>query len=392
MSSERQFRHHMIKEIFEQPRGLRDTIAPRVSLADGLVRLEDVHLSVDDLRGLHRINIVASGTSRHAGMAGQFMIQELSGVPVDVDYASEFEYRNPLTGPGELAILITQSGETADTTGALREAKAKTCSRKPEVRLFLVAVALVLRNVWVWLHYALLSTPRRGGRLLNEGRLRFKAMLLMLLQLRLLVGLRGPLVDRSDLRIAAPNRQLDRRRGASGRCGYDHNRQDQDEDHTWPMRPLPSHDHHLPSENRRVHPSRVEEQFHWQGHAILRASGRTTTVRASSRSRPCTLSFPKEFANHPAKRNLLHRDGVGDAMCYNCGCKMPDNPMGAGHAGAEPGGKSITNKTFEEAGKSMEESTDESKRNALDLLKKVLGEKRAKIVKDPSGFDRYDDA
>ena len=65
--------------------------------------------------------------------------------------------------------------------------------------------------------------------------------------------------------------------------------------------------------------------------------------------------------------------------------------MGVGHAGAEPGGKSITNKTFEEAGKAMEESTGESKRNALDLLKKVLGEKRAKIVKDPSGFDRYDD-
>jgi glucosamine--fructose-6-phosphate aminotransferase (isomerizing) len=125
MSGERQFRHHMIKEIFEQPRALRDTIAPRVSLAEGLVQFEDVHLSVEDLRGLHRINIVASGTSRHAGMTGQFMIQELSGVPVDVDYASEFEYRNPLTGPGELAILITQSGETADTTGALREAKAK---------------------------------------------------------------------------------------------------------------------------------------------------------------------------------------------------------------------------------------------------------------------------
>ncbi|HYL11469.1 MAG TPA: glutamine--fructose-6-phosphate transaminase (isomerizing) [Terriglobales bacterium] len=125
MGDERQFRHHMIKEIFEQPRGLRDTIVPRVSLAEGLVRLEDVHLSAEDLSGLHRINIVASGTSRHAGMTGQFMIQELSGVPVDVDYASEFEYRNPLTGPGELAILITQSGETADTTGALREAKAK---------------------------------------------------------------------------------------------------------------------------------------------------------------------------------------------------------------------------------------------------------------------------
>ena len=71
---------------------------------------------------------------------------------------------------------------------------------------------------------------------------------------------------------------------------------------------------------------------------------------------------------------------------------MPDNPMGVGHAGAEPTGKSITNKTFAEAGKAMEESTDESKRNALDLLKKVLGEKPAKVVKDPSGYERYDDA
>ncbi|MHB8732890.1 MAG: hypothetical protein ACYDAB_13990 [bacterium] len=71
---------------------------------------------------------------------------------------------------------------------------------------------------------------------------------------------------------------------------------------------------------------------------------------------------------------------------------MPDNPMGMGHAGAEPGGKSVTNRTFHEAGKSMDESTEESKKNALDLLKKVLGEKPAKVVKDPSGYDRYDDA
>ncbi len=78
-------------------------------------------------------------------------------------------------------------------------------------------------------------------------------------------------------------------------------------------------------------------------------------------------------------------------MCYNCGCNMPDNPMGVGHAGAESGGKSITNKTFEVAGKSMDQSTAQSRRNALDLLKKVLGEKPAKIVKDPSEYDRYDD-
>lgn len=125
MSGEREFRHHMIKEIFEQPRGLHDTIAPRVSLEKGEVLLEECRMSADALRCLHRINIVASGTSRHAGMAGQFMIQDLTSVPVDVDYASEFEYRNPLIGPYELAILITQSGETADTTGALREAKKK---------------------------------------------------------------------------------------------------------------------------------------------------------------------------------------------------------------------------------------------------------------------------
>ena len=117
--------HYMLKEIFEQPQGLRDTIAPRVSLEEGVVRLDEVRISTDELRALRRINIVASGTSRHAGMAGQYMIQELVNVPVDVDYASEFEYRNPLIGPGELTIVITQSGETADTTAAQREARAK---------------------------------------------------------------------------------------------------------------------------------------------------------------------------------------------------------------------------------------------------------------------------
>lgn len=119
------FAHYMLKEIFDQPQALRDTIAPRVSLEKGLVQLEDVHIPPEELRALQRINIVASGTSRHAGMAGQYMIQELANLPVDVDYASEFEYRNPLIGKSELTIVITQSGETADTTAAQREAKAK---------------------------------------------------------------------------------------------------------------------------------------------------------------------------------------------------------------------------------------------------------------------------
>jgi glutamine---fructose-6-phosphate transaminase (isomerizing) len=125
MIGKREFPHHLIREIFEQPEGLRQTIEPRVSLAEGQVHLEGVRISAEELRVVRRINIVASGTSRHAGLAGQFMIQELAGVPVDVDYASEFEYRNPMIGRGELSIFITQSGETADTTGAQREAKNK---------------------------------------------------------------------------------------------------------------------------------------------------------------------------------------------------------------------------------------------------------------------------
>ena len=125
MAEKRDFPHHMIKEIFEQPQGLHDTIAPRISLPEGVVQLNEVPISRDELRGLRRINIVASGTSRHAGMVGQYMMQHLAGIPVDVDYASEFEYRNPMIGKSELTIVITQSGETADTGAAQREARSK---------------------------------------------------------------------------------------------------------------------------------------------------------------------------------------------------------------------------------------------------------------------------
>src|SRR5216683_1971145 len=125
MPETRKFPHHLIREIFEQPDALRRTIEPRVSLAEGLVHLDEIHISREELRALRRINIGASGTSRHAGMTGQYMMQELAGVPVDVDYASEFEYRNPMIGRGELSIFITQSGETADTTASQREARER---------------------------------------------------------------------------------------------------------------------------------------------------------------------------------------------------------------------------------------------------------------------------
>ena len=120
------FPHYMLKEIFDQPKAVEDTIAPRVSMQEGQVRLaEEVRISSEELRRLRRINIVASGTSRHAGMAGQYMFHDLVHLAADVDYASEFEDRNPLIGHGELTIVITQSGETADTTAAQREARKR---------------------------------------------------------------------------------------------------------------------------------------------------------------------------------------------------------------------------------------------------------------------------
>jgi glucosamine--fructose-6-phosphate aminotransferase (isomerizing) len=126
MPNKNGFPHFLLKEIFEQPQALRDTIGPRVALNDGGVRIaEEVHIKAEELRALRRLNIVASGTSRHAGMAGQYMFQALLHLLVDVDYASEFEYRNPPIGPGEITIVITQSGETADTMAAQRLARQK---------------------------------------------------------------------------------------------------------------------------------------------------------------------------------------------------------------------------------------------------------------------------
>jgi glucosamine--fructose-6-phosphate aminotransferase (isomerizing) len=125
MSDKGTFPHYMLKEIFEQPEALRRTILPRISPERNAIRLEEIRIPVDEFRLLTRVHIVASGTSRHAGMAGQYMLQELANLPVEVDYASEFEYRNPPIAKNELTIVITQSGETADTTAAQREARAK---------------------------------------------------------------------------------------------------------------------------------------------------------------------------------------------------------------------------------------------------------------------------
>jgi len=119
------YRHFMLKEIFEQPRAVRDTIAGRLREEKGDVYLEDLSMTDADLQGVQRICIIACGTSWHAALVGKFLIEEHCRVPVEVDIASEFRYRNPVIDEKTLVILISQSGETADTLAAMRESKRR---------------------------------------------------------------------------------------------------------------------------------------------------------------------------------------------------------------------------------------------------------------------------
>ena len=118
------FKHFMLKEIYEQPRSVRDTVQGRVSLDTGRVFLDEMNnITEADFKRFSSIKIAACGTSWHAGLAGKYMIEQLARIPVDVDYASEFRYRDPVMTEDTLLLVISQSGETADTIAALREAK-----------------------------------------------------------------------------------------------------------------------------------------------------------------------------------------------------------------------------------------------------------------------------
>ena len=115
------YKHFMLKEIWEQPRAITDTTLGRVSLDSGKVYLGEMKLSDDELAAAQSITIAACGTSWHSALTGKYMIERLARLPVDVDYASEYRYRQPIAGPNTLGLLITQSGETADTLAAQRE-------------------------------------------------------------------------------------------------------------------------------------------------------------------------------------------------------------------------------------------------------------------------------
>jgi len=117
------YKHFMLKEIHEQPRAVRDTTIGRLVAGTGAVNLDRMDISAEEFARLRHVRIVACGTSWHAGLAGKFMIEKLARIPVEVDYGSEFRYRDPIISPDTLTVVISQSGETADTLAAQREAK-----------------------------------------------------------------------------------------------------------------------------------------------------------------------------------------------------------------------------------------------------------------------------
>lgn len=118
------FKHFMLKEIYEQPRAVRDTVQGRISLDTGRVFLDEMkNITDQDFKRITSIKVAACGTSLHAGLAGKYMIEQLARVNVEVDYASEFRYRDPVLDENTLLLVISQSGETADTIAAMREAK-----------------------------------------------------------------------------------------------------------------------------------------------------------------------------------------------------------------------------------------------------------------------------
>ena len=147
------YRHFMLKEIHEQPRAARDTLLGRIGLEEGEIHLEELGEAAEDLRRVERVVLLACGTSWHAALVGKFFLEQVAGVPAEVDYGSEYRYRRPLLGERTLAVAISQSGETADTLAAFREARK------------LGAVPVAICNV----QGSMLTREARGSLLTHAG-------------------------------------------------------------------------------------------------------------------------------------------------------------------------------------------------------------------------------
>jgi len=125
MAEKAGYRHFMLKEIFEQPRAAEETLLGRISIDSARVFLEEIAITEAELKGINKVVLLACGTSWHAALVGKFLIERFAGLPVEVDYGSEYRYRDFIVDPNTLVVIITQSGETADTLAALREARKK---------------------------------------------------------------------------------------------------------------------------------------------------------------------------------------------------------------------------------------------------------------------------
>lgn len=184
------YEHFMLKEIHEQPKAIRDTLRSRIT-ADGLVNLVELNLAEDEIWQLRKVVMVACGTAYHAGLVGKYVFEKLLRLPVEVDVASEFRYRNPLLGEDTLVVVISQSGETADTLAAMRLAKEKG---SPVVAITNVVGSTVSREVsrviytWAGPEIAVASTKA------------YTTQLIVLYLLALQIGQTAGLISDAEIR------------------------------------------------------------------------------------------------------------------------------------------------------------------------------------------------
>ncbi len=128
MIEKRGFKHFMLKEIYEQPEVVRDTLAGRTSLDTGEVKLDEIAIPAEVWKSVRKAVVIACGTSYHAGLVGKYLMESLARVPTDVEFASEYRYRDFILDKDTLVIVVSQSGETADTLAALRASKDKAAA------------------------------------------------------------------------------------------------------------------------------------------------------------------------------------------------------------------------------------------------------------------------
>ena len=169
------YEHFMLKEIYEQPRAVLDTFSPRIR--GGKIEIEELGMSDEDIRSIRKIFIVACGSAYHTGVSAKYVFEGLARVPVEVDLASEFRYRNPILDPDTLLIVVSQSGETADTLAALREAKARGVRTLGIVNVVGSSIAREADNVmytWAGPEIAVATTKAYSTQLIAEYLLAMK--------------------------------------------------------------------------------------------------------------------------------------------------------------------------------------------------------------------------